>query len=106
MTRHDDKHSGITNIRHNDGVDRWLVVRRKLTKAKEVPSLKQLPKATNHDYKMDNLQFTGHKLNVTEYWLVIGDFILLWLHDATLYKQIWVTLVGVETSWLEKEITD
>jgi len=55
MMRHDDKHSGITNIRHNDGVDRWLVVRRKLTKAKEVPSMKQLPKATNnYNYKINN----------------------------------------------------
>ena len=40
MMRHDDKHSGITNIKHNDGVDRWLVVRRKLTKAREVVKYK------------------------------------------------------------------
>ena len=52
MMRHDDKHSGITNITHNDGVDRWLVVRRKLTKAREVLSIKQLAKATtNHKNK-------------------------------------------------------
>ena len=50
MMRHDDKHNGITNIRHNDGVDRWLVVRRKLTKAREVLSIKQLAKATSHNY--------------------------------------------------------
>jgi len=36
MTRYDSKHSGITEILHNDGTDRWLVVRGKLTKAKEV----------------------------------------------------------------------
>ena len=68
MTRHDDKHSGITNIRHNDGVDRWLVVRRKLTKAKEVLSMKQLPKATK--LIISTKLITGHKLNVTQYWLV------------------------------------
>ena len=36
MTRYDSKHSGITEIVHDDGTDRWLVVRRRLSKAKQV----------------------------------------------------------------------